>query len=544
MKRFKNIQGKSINLFIYFLVVLIGLNGILDLYNKKAYKSHEIIINEVKSSQVKMEMVLRTLQNADLGLRGFYIIPNDQLLHPYLQAKDSLPVYIDEMQLFLTSRNISTINILPLEHTFNDYFALVGQMVEWRRQGNLAAIDSVVASDPGYVVWKQWDELNRSIKKEGNSIIAESKAKTDKIMATSVTLRVLLVVLGLPTLIIILLRLNKERKRRKKHFQELESNNRKYLFDSGEREDVSVNENSLIFSLIENLKKATGFIADISKGNFNISWEGLNEKNIELNKNNLVGELLQMREQMIKVKEEDMKRVWTSEGISRFSELVRRYQDDIQMLSDRLTSEVVKYLGASQASLFFVSGKNDQDAELVLSGCYAYNRKKFLEKKVSPGEGLIGQVFLEKELLVLTEIPQNYIKITSGLGEATPGCLVVVPLMFNDKVEGILEIASFKNFRPHETEFLSKIGEIIASSIINIRSSSEMRILMQNLQEQSEMMKAQEEEMRQNMEELQATQEEMSRKATEYQSVITAGEIALKEKEEEIMQLKNMIKVV
>ncbi|HYI76682.1 MAG TPA: PAS domain-containing protein, partial [Chryseolinea sp.] len=131
------------------------------------------------------------------------------------------------------------------------------------------------------------------------------------------------------------------------------------------------------------------------------------------------------------------------------------------------------------------------------------------------GEGLIGQCYLEAQTIYMAKVPNNYLTITSGLGGANPSSLLVIPLRTNDKIEGVLELASLKPFKPHEIEFLEKLGELLASSIITVRTGEKTSKLLQVSQEQAEEMRAQEEEMRQNMEELEATQEQMNRTVAE-----------------------------
>jgi GAF domain-containing protein len=116
----------------------------------------------------------------------------------------------------------------------------------------------------------------------------------------------------------------------------------------------------------------------------------------------------------------------------------------------------------------------------------------------------------------LTEVPDEYIRITSGLGEANPRALVMVPLKVDKEVYGIVELASFKPYEQHEIEFVEKLAETIASTLASVKAAQKNKNLIEQFQQQTEVMRAQEEEMRQNMEELQATQEEMARKERDY----------------------------
>ncbi len=219
--------------------------------------------------------------------------------------------------------------------------------------------------------------------------------------------------------------------------------------------------------------------------------------------------------------EEEQQRNWAAEGISDISKILRSNKDSKEIF-DSLTSAIIKYIEANQGGLYIVEKDEEENENILikLASCYAFSRKKYQEQEYAPGQGLLGQVYLEEEYLLLTYIPQEYITITSGLGDANPKSLIIIPLIINDEVEGLLEIASFKKFEEHHIDFLHKVGENIASYIQTNRINQRTSTLLQSAQMQAEELKAQEEEMKQNMEELSATQEEMQRKEKEYHKVI------------------------
>ncbi|MDH5475872.1 MAG: GAF domain-containing protein [Cyclobacteriaceae bacterium] len=214
--------------------------------------------------------------------------------------------------------------------------------------------------------------------------------------------------------------------------------------------------------------------------------------------------------------EKETENNWATQGIAEISTLLRSDQDS-KKLYDKITSYITEYLEANQCGLFLVeSDEYGENLILKLQSCYAYNRKKFIEKEISPGQGLIGQAYLEKSPIYLKDVPTGYSSITSGLGESTPSEVLIVPLIVNESVEGVIEFASFNVFKPHQIEFLKQLGETLASFININRINERTKILLEDTQQQAEEMRSQEEEMRQNMEELSATQEEMARKEQEY----------------------------
>ncbi|UII33005.1 PAS domain S-box protein [Fulvivirga ulvae] len=259
----------------------------------------------------------------------------------------------------------------------------------------------------------------------------------------------------------------------------------------------------------ENMRvdKMTTFVETISSGSYTADLHLSTENDA------LFQKLFKMQEKLRSTADEDLKRNWMNTGLAKFGEILRS-ENDLQTLSDIIIRNLVKYLNANQGGLFVVEEENN-DRYLELKAAYAYNRKKFISKRINPGQGLTGQCWLEGEKILMTDIPESYVNITSGLGEALPKCILIIPLKVNDETYGVAELASFKIFEEHEIDFVEKLAESIASTISNARINVTTKALLASTQQQAEELKAQEEEMRQNMEELQATQEEMQRVSAE-----------------------------
>ncbi len=313
-------------------------------------------------------------------------------------------------------------------------------------------------------------------------------------------------------LVYFILQVKKAARLRVERLMELDRGNREQLLNSSNAFDPE----TVVTDITNNLRYATEFVREMGKGNFEARLEGITDQNFELNKQNLAGELVSMKMQMKASAEAEKKRVWSTQGLANFGDLLRNASNDLSKLSEEVVVFIVKYLKANQGGLFILNGEDENDKFLELKAAYAYERKKYLTKKISIGEGLVGQTFLEKETIHLKLIPTQYVSITSGLGGANPHALILVPLKIENDVLGVLEIASFNDFEKHEIEFCEKIGESIASTISDVKINERTRTLLEQSQQQSEEMRAQEEEMRQNMEELQATQEEMGRKEKDY----------------------------
>lgn len=273
--------------------------------------------------------------------------------------------------------------------------------------------------------------------------------------------------------------------------------------------------------LVERLRETTRFSLAIGRAEFDYKFTPLSDRD------DLANALLEMRDNLKRANEEtelrkveDERRNWASQGIALFSDLMRQQSNDLHALGYAVVSKLVDYTNSVQGGLFMLNEEDESHSFIEMLGCYAYDRQKYFTKHIEIGEGLIGRCVQEGESIYMTDLPEGYTHITSGLGEATPGSLLIVPLKVNEKVYGVVELASFNPFADYQRELVEKIGENIAATLSSVKINLRTSELLERTQQQAEEMGAQEEEMRQNMEELQATQEESERQKDELETML------------------------
>lgn len=285
----------------------------------------------------------------------------------------------------------------------------------------------------------------------------------------------------------------------------------KLKMNSGdELEDMTNSANQLI----DGLGKTADFARTIGTGNLNAEYQKAGE-------NDVLGEaLLEMRQSLVNAEQEEKKRKiedekqnWATQGLAKFGDILRQHNQSIEELSFNIMSNLVDYVDAIQGALF-IKNEDEEDEENTryeLSAAIAYDRQKVMDTSFGVGEGLVGRCAYERLTIYMEEVPEDYVHVTSGLGESNPRSILLVPAVLNDEVYGIVELVSFNKFEQYQIDFVEKIGESIASTISNAKINERTQKLLNQSKQQAEELAAQEEEMRQNLEELQATQEEVAR---------------------------------
>jgi PAS domain S-box-containing protein len=257
--------------------------------------------------------------------------------------------------------------------------------------------------------------------------------------------------------------------------------------------------------LVATLKHNAGFAQKIGEGKYDTEFKPASE-------NDLLGmSLINMRNNLIENERRDKERNWIVRGVAEISEILRMH-DNIDDLGNDVIKFILEKIGAIQGAFYIVNDDNPKQPLIEMRASYAYGRKKYLQSKFKFAEGLVGQAAAEKDTVLRTEVPDNFVTITSGiLGDQRPKCILIVPLITNEEVFGVLEFAGFKKFDTSQVNFVKELSLILARTIFNIKVNERTRKLLAESQEMSNELKEKQEVLRQNAEEMQATQEELTR---------------------------------
>ena len=245
-------------------------------------------------------------------------------------------------------------------------------------------------------------------------------------------------------------------------------------------------------TLSQSLKLNAEFADEIGKGNLNKAFKPLGPEDV------LGNALMKMRENLVQLQKVNDENSWIHESLVRVNDLLQG-EKSAEQLGDDVLKSLAEILNIQIGSIFI-----EADEKYRLTASYAYNLRKANSNIFAKGEGLVGQTALEKKTLMFTDVPEDYISIKSGLGEAKPKMIILTPLVYQNDVIGIIELGTTAEFDEIKLNFLNQVKENIAIAFNSIRIRTEMKELLVKTQEQSEELRVQQEELREANEELEA----------------------------------------
>ena len=286
---------------------------------------------------------------------------------------------------------------------------------------------------------------------------------------------------------------------------------------SGTWRDLTDNVNQLAANLTTQVRAIAEVATAVTKGDLTREIGVAAQGEVAMLKDNINEMIRNLKDTTDKNTEQD----WLKTNLARFTRMLQG-QREILAVYKLILTELAPLVDASHGVFYGMQGAGD-DARLVLRASYAYKERKNLSKQFRLGEGLIGECALEKERILLTNVPNDYIQITSGLGSAPPLNIVVLPVMFEEETKAVIELASFQRFNPTHLTFLEQLTESIGIVLNSIEANSRTEALLQKSQNMAM-------ELQNQQEELQQTNEELEEKAR----LLADQNIAVERKNQEV----------
>ncbi len=273
------------------------------------------------------------------------------------------------------------------------------------------------------------------------------------------------------------------------------------------KKNASIQELEALIEKKESIiSKNAAFAKQIGQGNYDAQFQSGNEQD------NLANSLLLMRKNLLANHEKETRQNWIAEAKNMISGILRTY-NKLDELGDHILENLIGYIDAVQGAVYLYHEENE-----MLTGLsyYAYNRKKYLHKEFKLGYGLIGQCAYERDYVYRKEIPGDYFTITSGiLGEQKPKSILIVPMISDEKLQGVIEVAFLSDEVSLVTiDLMKELGNIIGRTIFNLRINRKTERLLEEAQQMTRELRLNEEKLKENAEEMQVTQEKL-RKANE-----------------------------
>ena len=252
----------------------------------------------------------------------------------------------------------------------------------------------------------------------------------------------------------------------------------------------------------DRINKNAIFAKQIGEGDFSINIDKSEDDILTMS-------LLRMRDNLLKNSESEAEQTWIATGRDQISTILRLH-NNLEELAYETIQSLIQYINAIQGAFYFF---DEDDQQLKNIATYAFNRKKYVNQSFRIGQGLVGQVAYEMATIYRTEIPEYYVTITSGLlGDKKPTSLLIVPLISDEKLQGVIEFASLDTEIPEiKIKFIEQLSSIIAQTVFNLKVNSRTERLLTDAQKMTEELKENEEELKQNAEEMQATHDELEK---------------------------------
>ncbi len=246
---------------------------------------------------------------------------------------------------------------------------------------------------------------------------------------------------------------------------------------AGTWRDLTDNVNRLSATLTTQVRAIAEVATAVTEGDLTRSIGVEASGEVAVLKDKINEMIRNLRETTLKTKEQD----WLKTNLARFARMMQG-QRDLQTVSRMILSELAPLVNADHGALYIMSNANGAGPLLRFQAGYAYKPRRGVSTEFGLGEGLVGQCAIDRRRILLTNVPPNYVKIASGLGEATPFNILMLPVLFEGDVRAVIELASFQRFSEIHQDFLDQLTDSIGVVLNNIEANSRTEGLLRQSQ--------------------------------------------------------------
>ncbi|RWB77020.1 MAG: response regulator [Mesorhizobium sp.] len=271
--------------------------------------------------------------------------------------------------------------------------------------------------------------------------------------------------------------------------------------------DLTDNVNQLAANLTTQVRAIAEVSTAVTKGDLTRSISVQASGEVAALKDNINEMIRNLKDQTLKNAEQD----WLKTNLARFSRMLQG-ERDLATVSRLIMSELAPLVNA-QYGVFYVTNREEDESYLELAASYGAESKSAMKQRLDLREGLIGQSAADKRAIVLDNVPPDFLRITSGLGNATPANVIILPALFEDEVKAVIELASFSEFRDTHQSFLNQLMESVGIVLNTIAATMRTEGLLKQSQLLTSELQARQTELTKKQEELHATNEELQEKA-------------------------------
>ncbi|MEA5517041.1 CHASE3 domain-containing protein [Nodularia sp. UHCC 0506] len=477
-------MGFAVSLAILFTIGFISYQSTNELI---ATSRKEELTYQVRN---QLEALGSQLIYAETGQRGYIITGEQRYLQPYRNAVEIIDKTFKQLEILAANNIYQQRQIDRLRLLINERMAVMNKLINIRENQGWEMAQQAMLTDEGKNLMDEIQAIIKEMQNEENILLRKRSHQADiaaQRTINSITYSIPLISIILAVIGFVLTR------------------------------HISVP--------LTKLSEAAENIAD---GNLSVNLphsDRLDEIGI------LTRTFNQMIANLQNITKNNDEQNWFNSNLARFTQMLQG-QSSLENVSRMILSNIAPLVNAQQG-VFYLMDKAEHQPILKLLSSYAYQERKHLANQFRLGEGLVGQCALEKQSILLTEVPNDYIHICSGLGASVPLNIIVLPILFESDVTAVMELASLQKFSNLHLKFLEQLSEIVGVFINNIAANNQTQLLLDESQTLTEELQVQQEELKQTNQRLELQTQELEKS----QLLLKQQQEELKQSNEELQQL-------